>query len=567
VPVPAERPFAPPEPLDPFRPPAPQGSSGDAAPGAARGGAAPDDRADPGASQASGRAARIVGALLLAVVGLAAVGLVAAVALAPASAVPGASSSAVEPAPPLELTDQDGQPFRLASLLGRPVLVFFGYTHCPDVCPATVGTLNEALARVAPGPRAVFVSIDPERDDPAAMKSYLQYLPPAYTGLTGSPAQVRQVADAWGIRYAKQVNATGGYAMAHTADVFLVDAQGRIRTRFPFGTTAEPIETALTALLAEGPPPSGPPVAASAAPSPAGSGEAAVPTAVSTPVSSVVPGAGSLQALVVSSEVWAGGPDPIILTVADAGGTQLDGTVPVDVTVTGAGNAAAGPPVRAVAVKPWGEKTAYYVATVTIPSPGGWRLALSTPSGASGTVAVTALDQGATTPLGAQAPNIHTPTLADVGGVVRAVTTQPQPDLRLSQTSTSDARAQGKPYVIVIDSARFRVSPLCGKAIVMVRYLVDRWGDSVDFIHLEPFTYTIVTEEPVLSGDIANPPLNQWAQAYGLGPDPWGAKTVPWAFVVDGSGLVRAKYEGVVGSADLDVIISLIENNGVIAGG
>jgi hypothetical protein len=79
--------------------------------------------------------------------------------------------------------------------------------------------------------------------------------------------------------------------------------------------------------------------------------------------------------------------------------------------------------------------------------------------------------------------------------------------------------------------------------------------------------YTIVTEEPVLSGDITNPPLNEWASAWGLGPQPWLANTMPWAFVVDGQGVVRAKYTGIIGSADLDVIISMIENNGVIAGG
>ena len=78
--------------------------------------------------------------------------------------------------------------------------------------------------------------------------------------------------------------------------------------------------------------------------------------------------------------------------------------------------------------------------------------------------------------------------------------------------------------------------------------------------------YSIVTDEPVLSGDIANPPLNQWAQAYGLGPAPWTALTVPWVFVVDGQGVVRAKYQGIVGTADVDVIISLIEHNGVIGG-
>jgi hypothetical protein len=176
-----------------------------------------------------------------------------------------------------------------------------------------------------------------------------------------------------------------------------------------------------------------------------------------------------------------------------------------------------------------------------------------------------ALDQGTSAALGAPAPAIHTPTLADVGGVTRAVTTQPNPDLRLSQTSTSDARAAGKPYVIVIDSARFKVSPLCGRALVMVRYLLDRWPD-IAFIHLEPFEYQVITEEPVLSGTIDNPPLNQWSRAYGLGDTVWPAVNMPWAFVVDGQGIVRAKYAGIIGSSDVDVIISLITGNGVIGG-
>jgi protein SCO1/2 len=528
------------------------------------------------------RAAGVVGGLLLTVVAIVTAVLVAVAVAGPGSAVPVSSGSAavlalrpsddpsVHPAPDLELTDQDGQAFSLASLRGRPVLVFFGYTHCPDVCPATVGTLNEVLATVGDGPRVVFVTVDPARDDAATLKSYLQYLPAGYTALTGTAAQIRRAADAWGVRYARQDSTAGSYGMAHTADVYLVDAQGRLRLTFPFGADAGTFVTALDALLAETPAPSAGPVAAATPSSGAtpdasqGTAPAASPTAapVSPPTAD-----GGLQGVVISSELWAGGPDPVILTVSDAMGMPLDGTTPLDVTVTGAGNAAAGPAVRAVAVQPWGESTVYYVATVTIPSPGGWQLALSTPSGATGTVPVTALDQGATTPLGAAAPDIHTPTLADVGDDARAITTQPQPDLRLSQASTSDARAAGRPYVIVIDSARFRVSQLCGKAIVMVRYLVDRWQDSVDFIHLEPFVYTIITEEPVLSGDISNPPLNQWAQAYGLGPAPWTAMTVPWAFVVDGQGVVRAKYEGIIGSADIDVIISLIEGSGVVAGG
>ena len=135
------------------------------------------------------------------------------------------------------------------------MLAFFGYTHCPDVCPATVGVVNEVLAAVGDGPRAVFTSIDPERDDPAAMKSYLTYLPKAYVGLSGTPAEVRRNADQWGVKYARiEQESAAGYAMAHTADIFLVDAQGMLRAHFPFGTAAEPMIEAVRALLAETPP-------------------------------------------------------------------------------------------------------------------------------------------------------------------------------------------------------------------------------------------------------------------------------------------------------------------------
>jgi protein SCO1/2 len=526
---------------------------------------------------AGDRRATIAVALVLAVFALVAAGLVALVVLgrggivAAPTASPGDFAYAqVKPAPALQLTDQDGRPFSLASLGGRPVLVFFGYTHCPDVCPATVGIIDAALAKVGTGPRVVFVSIDPERDTVAAMKSYLRYLPAVYTGLTGSPADVRRNATGWGVQYAKQDTFNGtGYSMAHTADVYLVDAQGRLRARFPFGTSEEPMAASLAALLRETPAPPDAPATppASSVPSASAAPPAASPAAPTTsPASSGSAVSGGLQSTVVSSEVWAGGPDPVILSVADAAGTPLDGSVPLDVTVLGAGNAAAGPPVRAVAVRPWGETVVYYVATVTIPSPGEWQLAMAGPNGRSGLVAITAQDQGSTTSLGGPAPDVRTPTLADVGGNIKALTTQPLPDPRLYQTSTADARAQGKPYVIVIDSTRFRVSPLCGKAIVMIRYLLDRWPD-IAFIHLEPFEYQVITDEPVLSGSIDNPPLNQWARAFGLGGAVWDAKSVPWAFVVDGQGIVRAKYRGIIGSTDIDVIVSLIENNGVIAGG
>jgi hypothetical protein len=268
--------------------------------------------------------------------------------------------------------------------------------------------------------------------------------------------------------------------------------------------------------------------------------------------------------MVVSSSVWSGGDSPVILRVADDAGTPLDGTTGIRARVVSAVDGApVGEAVEAVAIRPPGEDEVSYVASLDFPSPGSWGIELTGQDGATGAVPVNALDPGATTPIGAPAPDVRTPTLDDVGGLAIAVTTQPQPDLRLSTTSTADARAAGKPYVLVVDSARFKVSPACGRALTMVRYLLDRWTD-LPFIHLEPFEYAIVSNEPVLSGPLADPPLRDQARAFGLGEGPWPATEMPWVFIVDGDGIVRAKYTGIVGSADVDVILSLIEGEGVV---
>jgi protein SCO1/2 len=524
------------------------------------------------------RRAAAVGAVVLGIVVLLGAGLVGLVALqrsgglpTAAPATPGPGDVVVfddpQPAPPLALTDQDGQPFTLESLRGRPVLLFFGYTHCPDVCPTTIGTVTEVLGQVGYGPRAVFTSIDPERDDVAAMKSYLQYLHPAFMALTGSPADIRTMADAWGVKYAKiETGSAGGYAMAHTADTYLVDAQGRLRAVVPFGTEAAVIAEQVEKLLAETPPPSEAPPTPPTAPTPAPTGGACCgrPTAAPPTPSPSPAASGALAPMVVSSSVWSGGGSPVILKVSDDAGTLLDGTRRLRARVVSAVDGSpAGEAVPVTAVRPPGEDETFHVASLDFPSPGTWRIELVADDGATGSVPVNAMDPGSTAAIGSPAPDVRTPTLDDVGGLALAVTTQPQPDLRMSQTSTADARAAGKPYVLVMDSARFKVSPACGRALTMVRYLLDRWT-GVPFIHLEPFEYSIVTNDAVLNGDLADPPLNDQARAFGIGPEPWTGVDMPWIFVVDGDGIVRAKYTGIVGSADVDVILSLVEGEGVI---
>jgi protein SCO1/2 len=153
------------------------------------------------------------------------------------------------PAPRLQLVDHDGRSFDLAGLRGETVLVYFGYTQCPDVCPATVGTLNTVIA-AAPDPlRVVFVTVDPARDTVTALGDYVRYLSPEYVGLTGSATEIRTAADDWGVSYARvDGGSASGYAMAHTAATFLVDASGQLLANYPFGTEAEAILRDLAAL-------------------------------------------------------------------------------------------------------------------------------------------------------------------------------------------------------------------------------------------------------------------------------------------------------------------------------
>jgi protein SCO1/2 len=466
-------------------------------------------------------------------------------------------------APPLELTDQDDRLVSLASFRGEPVFVFFGYTHCPDVCPATIGTVGLVMDAFGPGVRALFVSVDPERDTTTWLREYVRFLPGGFTTLTGSDDEVRAAADAWGIRYARvETGDPNAYSMAHTADVFLVDAAGMLRARFPFGTEPEPMTAVLREVVATTQVPgagaSAPSAPLISTPVPAGCPLCAAPT------NPVEVAEASLGVTVVSSSVWSGAAGPIILSLSTDGVPLNDPGIHVTVQLTGLAGEVVGTATEATPVRPPGVDAVSYVAEPAIPSPGPWRLRVTADRAGTtmtGSAAMTALDPGGTAPLGGPAPRIATPTLDDVGGVVRAITTDPAPDLRLSRRSTADALAEGQPFVLVVDSWRFRVTTACGQAIIMARFLVDRWRD-VGFIHLEPYRYSVVASTPVLDGSFDDPSLTDPAAAWGFGEEPWGATSMPWVFVVDGDGIVRAKYQGVMGTADVDVIVALIEQGG-----
>ena len=140
------------------------------------------------------------------------------------------------------LTDQNGRTVSDQDLKGHPFLVFFGFTHCPDVCPTTLFEVSEILRSLGPdanGTRALFITVDPERDTPAVMKDYLSNFDPHLWGLTGDPAAVAAVAKTYRVYYKKVPLDDGGYTMDHTAIVYLMDRNGRFVAPFNLKRSAE----------------------------------------------------------------------------------------------------------------------------------------------------------------------------------------------------------------------------------------------------------------------------------------------------------------------------------------
>jgi protein SCO1/2 len=150
------------------------------------------------------------------------------------------------------LEDQSGKPVTDQDMKGRPYLVFFGYTHCPDVCPATLFEISEvmkALGHDADRAGALFITVDPERDTPAVLKDYLSNFDPHLRGLTGDPAAVAAALKAYRV-YAKKVPTDGGdYTMDHTAVVYLMDRDGRFVAPFNLKQTPAAAATQLRGYL------------------------------------------------------------------------------------------------------------------------------------------------------------------------------------------------------------------------------------------------------------------------------------------------------------------------------
>jgi protein SCO1/2 len=178
------------------------------------------------------------------------IGLIALLASAAATAAAPAPERTLLAEPPraiadFQLTDQAGKTVKLADLRGAPLLMFFGFTHCSQVCPAALHQLRqlEREHRAELGKtRIVIVSVDGERDSPAAMKAWLQPISTSFIGLTGAPARVHNIAAQFSAAFYKVPGAGAGeYSMEHNSQIFLLDGKGRLRATFfnaPLATMA-----------------------------------------------------------------------------------------------------------------------------------------------------------------------------------------------------------------------------------------------------------------------------------------------------------------------------------------
>ena len=157
------------------------------------------------------------------------------------------------PAPELSLQGSNGGTLSLGSYRGRVVLLEFGFTNCPKVCPTTLATLasvHRHLGADAKRVQVVFITVDPERDTPAQLRAYLRGFNPGFVGGTGTPAQLAEVRKHYGVM--AQRRAVGNsYTVGHSSSVFLIDRQGRLRAMMPYGALAADYVHDIRALLAE----------------------------------------------------------------------------------------------------------------------------------------------------------------------------------------------------------------------------------------------------------------------------------------------------------------------------
>ena len=155
--------------------------------------------------------------------------------------------------PNFTFTRADGSAFSTAPETGRPMVLFFGYTHCPDVCPTTLADWKRVRAKLGADAKAVrfiFVTVDPDRDTPAVTERYARTYDPSFDGVSGSAITTSGMMDAFGVAAAREPgsNATG-YLVGHSSQVFLVDSHGKLVALYSFGTGWDALADDLERLL------------------------------------------------------------------------------------------------------------------------------------------------------------------------------------------------------------------------------------------------------------------------------------------------------------------------------
>ncbi len=156
------------------------------------------------------------------------------------------------PAPNFELTRSNGDSFRLSDQRGKILLLFFGYTFCPDVCPATLAELNMALNKIpdkVDSVQVIFVTVDPDRDTPQITQEYVGHFNPSFIGLSGPILDLGKIWQDYGIFREVVTSDSAVTTVSHTARVVLIDKDGNLRLSYPFGTPVEDIVYDLNLIL------------------------------------------------------------------------------------------------------------------------------------------------------------------------------------------------------------------------------------------------------------------------------------------------------------------------------
>ena len=172
------------------------------------------------------------------------------------TAAPALKAGVFEPprqAPELMLRGSDGSELKLSRYRGKLVLMSFGFTSCAAVCPVTLATLTQArklLGSQADAVQVVFVTVDPERDDPQRMKTFLAAFDPTFIGATGKPEALEAVRRSYGVS-ARKIAMADGYLFDHSSSIFLIDAEGRLRAMMPYGHEAKDFVHDIKLLLAK----------------------------------------------------------------------------------------------------------------------------------------------------------------------------------------------------------------------------------------------------------------------------------------------------------------------------